>query len=173
MGEAEFVFFPFFFSERASRSARNLSRNACHTSLVESNGATGGGDVSSFCYARGVISFFHREPPRESRHGEEGTSSIGSKICKHSFRLAQTIARLETLMRFDRRFISLSLSLPSLLSFFSNRVFPSWHLKREKKEREKSRTSHRNLSYFFKPRHDTLTRLNSRRVFFKNIFEQL
>lgn len=139
MGEAEFVFFPFFFSERASRSARNLSRNACHTSLVESNGATGGGDVSSFCYARGVISFFHREPPRESRHGEEGTSSIGSKICKHSFRLAQTIARLETLMRFDRRFISLSLSLSPPSSPFFRIEYSRLGILREKKKRGRNR----------------------------------
>lgn len=59
---------------RCAHPHEYLSRNACHTSLVESNGARRP-DVSSFCYARGVISFFHREPPREATGKKEHRQS--------------------------------------------------------------------------------------------------
>lgn len=79
--------FVYFFS--TSASARNLSRNACHTSLVESNGATGWRIVILLCKGR---HFLLPSWATSRSDGEEGTPSIESKICKHSFRLAQTSA---------------------------------------------------------------------------------
>lgn len=80
-------FFFFFLSTRAS--AMNLSRNACHTSLVESNGATVWRIVILLCTGR---HFLLPSWATSRSDGEEGTPSIESKICKHSFRLLQTSA---------------------------------------------------------------------------------
>ena len=82
-------FFLSFLPSFKRRSARNLSRNACHTSLVESNGAT------VLTYRHFVMRGASFPSSIVSHLGEEGTWSIGSKICKHSFRLAQTIRALK------------------------------------------------------------------------------
>lgn len=109
----------------ARASASYLSRNACHTSLVESNGATGPDVLSSLCYARGVISFFHREPPRETT-GKKEHRQLGARFVS-TVSDSRRHPRLESLMHFSRlasprlgqTINSLSLSLPLSASLLS------------------------------------------------------
>lgn len=130
--------FLFFFFQR--RSARNLSRNACHTSLVESNGAT----VLTYrhfvmrgaSFPSSIVSHLGRASTGKKEHRQSGARFVSTVSDSRRRSAPWKLNALRSRFYF-------SLSLFPLLLFFRIEYSRLGILNRGKKERRnrESRTS--------------------------------